>query len=104
MGWFPVLKDHVASYLHNHCIISIVIIYNHLLVAQYINYAIIRVGIWVFDLNGCSNDMVALCYACGLYIPMDEVGSHDKECSASEEEKRSVFFHVLLFIIVEYPL
>lgn len=36
--------------------------------------------------------MYALCYACGSYVPMEDVGSHDKHCSATEEEKASVFF------------
>ena len=36
--------------------------------------------------------MYALCYACGSYIPMDQVGSHNEKCSATEEEISKVSF------------
>ena len=34
--------------------------------------------------------MYALCFACGFYVPEEDVGSHDQVCPASEDEKKAV--------------
>ena len=34
--------------------------------------------------------MYALCFACGFYVPQEDVGSHDQVCPASEDEKKAV--------------
>lgn len=58
----------------------------------------------VLCVDSLSNDMYALCYACGFYIPMDQIGSHDDICSASEEEKKKVSKDNLFHCIGNYSL
>ena len=55
-----------------------------------IQNATTRVWIHVTKIDFRSSDMFALCYACGYYVPQSDIGSHDKVCPATEEEKKKV--------------
>ena len=55
-----------------------------------IQNATTRVWIHVTKFDFRSSDMFALCYACGFYVPQSDIGSHDKVCPATEEDKKRV--------------
>ena len=52
--------------------------------------ATIKVGICVTEDDCGSSDQYAYCYACGFYVPMTDIGSHDRVCPATDDEKKAV--------------